>query len=290
MEWGEAMITSLSNKLTDKEFHHIRQLVYNSIGVNLTEAKKTLVISRLSRRLRELNLESFSSYIVILEKNQQELEKMLNLITTNVTKFFREEHHFNYITKYFLPILEQQAAQGLIDKSIRVWSAGCATGEEPYTIAMVLHNYFSHKENWDIKIMASDVNTETLKKAYTGIYTKEEVAGIPYQFLTKYFKLGTGVNMGKFKVKNVLRQLITFKRINLIAAKEYPIGKQLDMIFCRNVFIYFDKPTQGEILNRYYKHLNNNGLLLLGHSESMNSTVDAGTRWLLLKHTIYKKA
>ena len=194
-------------QLSNEEFDILRKKVYGEIGVNLTDAKKPLTISRLSKRLKELGISTFSQYIKYLEDNQGELEHLFNLITTNVTKFFREEHHFAYLENTFLPWFEEQITQEGLKKEIRVWSAGCSTGEEPYTLAMVLDNYFQHKKDWNIKILASDINTETLSKASKGIYTDKEVEGIPYNYLTKYFQLGTGPNKGLFKVKDQAKKL-----------------------------------------------------------------------------------
>ncbi len=286
------MMATLPGKqytLTDKEFLAIREMIYNSIGVNLTESKRALTISRLSRRLRELQLKDVSAYLGYVRENPGELDTMFNLITTNVTKFFRENHHYAYLVEEYLPRLEELAAAGLVPRRLRCWSAGCSTGEEPYTIAMVLHRYFKGHKNWKIQILASDINTETLQKAREGIYSKDEVEGIPYENLKTYFKLGTGPNAGFFKVKDMLRELITFRRINLTSAGEYPVGEALNFIFCRNVFIYFDKETQQRVLKRYHRHLMEGGLLFLGHSESINTVSGNAGRWRLLKHTIYQK-
>ncbi len=276
-------------ELSEDEFNAIRRLVYDSIGVNLTDAKRALVVSRLSNRLRELDMNSFSKYIKLLERDKKELNVLFNRITTNVTKFFREDHHFDYLTGVFLPALEASVQKRDTRKKIRAWSAGCATGEEPYTIAMVLDNYFRGKKGWDIKIMASDINTETLDKAKKGIYTRKEVEGIPYEFLKRYFKMGTGVNEGKFKAKDTLQKLIDFRLVNLTDSKEYPIADSLHFMFCRNVFIYFNKETQQRILGRYYSHLIGGGLLFIGHSESINTAAKEAGSWKLIKHTIYEK-
>ena len=273
--------------LNDEDFLALRSLVYQSIGVNLTDTKRSLVISRLSKRLRELNITVFGDYMNLIKANSDELEILFNLITTNVTKFFREEHHFNYLTNQYLPNLEQRVGSG--KKAIRAWSAACSTGEEPYTLAMVLHNYFEKKKDWNIRILASDINTETLSKAESGIYTKDEVSDIPYELLTRYFKLGTGENKGLFKVKDELKKIISFKQINLTGNNPYPIGDELNFIFCRNVFIYFDRDTQSKILARFNDHLSRDGILFLGHSESIHSPGGKDV-WRLIRHTIYEKA
>ncbi|MGF7186313.1 chemotaxis protein methyltransferase CheR [Desulfitispora alkaliphila] len=277
-------------KLTDDEFVKIKSMVFKEIGVNLTEAKRSLVISRLNKRLRELGLLSFSQYIEYTQDNRDELEIIFNRITTNVTKFFRENHHFEYLYEQYLPVLEQKITN--IDdsnKTLRVWSAACSTGEEPYTIAMVLSEYFANKPKWNYKILASDINTETLKKASSGIYTKKEVEEIPYNMLKKYFQVGTGQNSGLFKIKDIVRNNISFRKINLTAEKEYPIQSALDIIFCRNVFIYFSRETQAKVLNRYYEHLKPGGLLFLGHSESIGTAQELREKWAFKRHTIYER-
>lgn len=275
--------------LSSKEFDTIRRMVYDSIGVNLTEAKRSLVISRLSKRLRELSMESFADYIKYLNSNPDELHTLFNYITTNVTKFFREEHHFEYLEQVFLPQFVEEARHVNGRPRLRVWSAGCSTGEEPYTLAMVLSEFFGNTSSYDIKIIASDINSETLQKADSGVYKYEEVQNIPRWLLKKYFKMGTGPNEGLFKVKDSLRNFVEFKQINLTEDKRYDIENQLDMIFCRNVFIYFDRDTQRRILERFYQHLVPTGLLFLGHSESINNSNSDPKVWKLIKHTIYRK-
>lgn len=274
--------------LTDEEFKELRELIYRSIGVNLTEAKKMLVISRLSKRLKQLRLTSIHQYLMYIKKHPEEKEILFNLITTNVTKFFRESHHFDYLTNVFLPNFEKKVQNKQLPKRLRIWSSASSTGEEPYTIAMVLLEYFKAKRDWHVEILASDINTETLKKASIGIYKKQEIVDIPYPLLTKYFKLGQGKNEGLFKVKDNLKELITFKRINLAMEMPYPIHQPLHIIFCRNVFIYFNKETQENIIRRFYNLLENEGLLILGHSESISREKCLGN-WKLVDQTIYQK-
>lgn len=276
-------------ELSDKEFMVIKDLVYNTIGVNLTTAKKALVISRLSTRLRELNLNSFTSYIKFIEENPRELEKLFNLITTNVTNFFRETHHFDFLVQEYFPVLETAVRNRLMPKKIRIWSAGCSTGEEPYTLGMVMDRYFSEKRGWSMKILASDINTEALDKAQKGIYSMKEIEGIPYDFLKQYFVLGTGPNQGVFKVKEVIQKMITFRRLNLLSCRGFPVSEPLNLIFCRNVFIYFNKETQNRVLDKFYDLLVPEGYLFLGHSESIDFRGEQADRWRLIKHTIYQR-
>ena len=281
--WGNV------SKLSTRDFQAVRQIVYDSIGVNLTEAKKALVVSRLSKRLRELKMQTFKQYFQFLQESPGEVEIMFNYLTTNVTRFFREKHHFEHLCLEYLPYWESGAGKDSGKKKIRAWSAGCSTGEEPYTLAMVLHDYFQGKNGWSINILASDVNSAVLEKACAGIYTRQEVEGIPYNYLKKYFKLGTGPNAGFFKVKIVLQDLIAFRRINLVSPEKYPAAGSLNLIFCRNVFIYFDREIRRRILEHFHRSLFPGGLLFLGHSESIN-TLDRRTgRWRMLRHTVYEK-
>ncbi len=266
--------------LSNEEFQKLRSFVLRSIGVNLSDAKRALVISRLSKHIRKKGLHSFTQYINIVEQNEQEKEKLFNLITTNVTNFFREVHHFHFLTNEFIPSL--MTKQG---KVVRVWSAACSSGEEPYSIAMTLENALG-KTNMDYKILASDVNTEMLQKAKAGIYRHEEVKGISYDHLKTFFKLGQGENKGLFKIKENVQKKIVFQRINLVGNERYPIKNKLDIIFCRNVFIYFSKETQKYLLDRFYEQLSPGGILILGHSESI---ANYPNKWRLIHKTIYKK-
>jgi len=266
--------------LTQVTFTKIQKLIYDQIGVNLKTSKKTMVKARLLKRLRRLGLTSFEEYLEFLNHNNQELVILYNFLTTNVTHFFREKHHFKYMQDNVLPelLLENK-------KVIRVWSAGCSSGEEVYSLAIVLKEFFP--KDWTIKILGTDINTEVLKIASTGIYSQKSVEKIPYSLLKKYFLLGSGKNEGFFKVKKVLKDTVTFGRLNL-NDDTYPIKNKIDIIFCRNVFIYFDKRTQKEILRRFYRQLPTNGHLFLGHSESINLN-ECLDPWQSVFKTTYRK-
>ncbi len=286
------MVRPVAGSQVDKvlgaeEFAEIRRIVYESIGVNLTEAKKALVVSRLSRRLQELGLLSFAEYLRYLANTPREVENFFNCITTNVTNFFREEHHFTFLQNVFLPAVESRAEQK--GRRILAWSAGCSTGEEPYTLAMVLEAYFKNKRGWSIKILASDINTEALEKARRGIYTAQEIRDVPYDLLKSHFKLGSGPHKGLFKVKENLQKMIEFRQVNLTSQDGYGLREPLDFIFCRNVFIYFNRQTRADVLRRFHQHLQPDGHLFLGHSESINPADEHNGRWKSVRHTIYKK-
>lgn len=274
------------NRLSDQDFKKIKEIVFKNIGINLTDKKKALVKSRLSRRLRELNLSSFKEYIKYLRETPTEMEEFANRITTNVTHFFREQNHFDYLENIYLPELVKNKKK----RRIRAWSAGCSTGEEAYTIALVLKEFFStESDSWKIEILASDINTEVLEIAARGIFAKKSVSNISYRLLTKYFLLGTGPNRGKFKVRPEIRDLITFRKINLNSEQAYPIAEPLDFIFCRNVFIYFNKNIQASILRRFYYCLLPDSRLFMGHSEKIDPAYSQGDRWKLCAPTIYRR-
>lgn len=278
------------SSLTDGDFRFIKKLVAEEIGVNLTDGKRSMVVSRLSRRLRDLNLADFSAYTAYIKQNPGELPILANLITTNVTTFFREEHHFSYLKATILPHLVEEARQGRRPPRVKIWSAGCSTGEEPYTLAMVMEEFVAANRGWDYRILASDINTQVLDLAKAGIYGVRQVKPIPYRLLTKYFYLGTEENKGFFKVKEALQRRLEFRVINLIKETAYPPGRDWDLILCRNVFIYFTRQTQEEILGRYWFRLRPQGHLFLGHSETIDTAPERGGRkWRLMGNTIYQR-
>ncbi len=276
-------------ELTDEDFSFIQDLTYQHIGVNLTEAKRPLLVSRLSKRLKSLGLSSFKEYRVRLQEHPEELEVMANLLTTNVTYFFREDHHFNFLKEEVLPHIEERSDQQCHPPKIKGWSAGCSTGEEAYSTAIVLDDYFRNRRGWDYKILASDINTQVLEEARKGIYPEEKVKNVPRAMLQRYFKAGTGENTGMFQVKDFLRARVIFTRINLSREEEYPKVEDLDFIFCRNVFIYFDQESQEKILHSFAKRLRPGGHLFLGHSETIDRRFQGGNPWRLVSHTVYRK-
>lgn len=277
----------IDSPITDSEFQIIQQMVYEQTGIKLGQQKKAMVQSRLMKRLKLLNCPNFGKYLKMVKTNPAERTVMFNLLTTNVTKFFRESSHFDFVCDKFLPrFLTGEGKK----RPLRVWSAGCSTGQEPYSLAIVLTEYFNAHAGNGFEILASDINTAVLNKAREGIYSWEEVNEIPYDLLRKYFKLGTGINAGVFKAKDVLRQKVSFKYVNLADHQtDFPVGGKYDLIFCRNVFIYFDQETKGRTVKRFYDRLHPGGVLFLGHSESLNlNDAKLGT-WSVKQHTVYQK-
>lgn len=265
---------------SEKDFKYIRDLIMDHTGIVLADHKVDMVYGRLTRRLRELNLESFNSYLSTLENDEQELVHFVNALTTNLTAFFREPHHFEFLASKLLPkILKNKAS-----KRLRIWSAGCSSGEEPYTIAMTVRSIIPANSGWDVKILATDLDTNMVERGSKGIYTEERVTGLSSQNMKKWVKKGKGDTAGMVKMDDRLQDMITFKQLNLM--HEWPMKGPFDLIFCRNVVIYFNKETQAILFDRYADLLVNDGHLFIGHSESMYKICD---RFKLLGQTIYKR-
>lgn len=264
---------------TERDFKEIAALVYNACGIVLGEHKREMVYSRIARRIRERKLTDFSTYLAYLNSHKdQEFDAFINALTTNLTSFFRESHHFDYLKKQLVPAL---LVQNKNSRRVRIWSAGCSTGEEPYSLAMALHELFP--SNWDVKILATDLDSNVLKKAHTGVYSAANVNGLDDALLKRWFlKSKDGES---YKVKPKLQQLIFFKRLNLL--QDWPMKGPFDLILCRNVVIYFDKDTKDLLFKRYAKILAPHGHLFLGHSETMGKE---HTEFKNLGKTMYQKA
>lgn len=271
--------------INDEEFGLFQRLIYNESGINLTPAKKELLKSRLMKRLRERSLTSFKEYYRYVTEEDttgEELVIMLDCISTNLTEFFREAAHFDFLSEKALPVLLENKRKKR-EKKIRIWSAGCSTGEEPYSISMILAECIEQLCEWDIKILATDLSTRVLKKAMLGVYAKDRLKGIPLQMLNTYFEKGNLKD--HYQIKDSLRDLIVFRRLNL-TDETFPFKGQFDFIFCRNVMIYFNKQTQTELVSKFYKHLAPDGYLFIGHSESLAGTE---TRFRYVRPSIYQK-
>lgn len=270
----------MDHSITHEEFHRFRALIYTESGIALSEQKQSLLASRLSKRLRDLGLETFSEYYdhVMSDPSRDEFTRMLDLISTNKTDFFRESKHFDYLRDRILPELEQE-------KRIRIWSSACSTGEEPYTIAITLFESVKNPAQWDFKILASDLSTRVLAKAAAGTYDEDRFRDVPPEVVRRHFLRGRGVRTGLFKVKPHLAATVQFRRLNLMDER-FPIKTPLDLIFCRNVMIYFDRPTQERLVNKFYRYLRPGGYLFTGHSESLQWVDHPFKAWA---PTIYRK-
>ncbi|MFA7059537.1 MAG: CheR family methyltransferase [Pedobacter sp.] len=250
---------------TSEDFHQIKSLIYRVAGISLSPSKKDLVYSRLARRLRVRQIDSFSAYIRLLESGDpEEREEFINALTTNMTSFFREVHHFQILSQHL----------GTIPKTnpIHIWTCASSSGEEPYSIAMTVFDYFKSFTT-PVRILATDIDTNVLEKARRGVYSLDQLQKITPDQLKRFFLKGDGKNAGFAKVRPELQQMITFRRFNLLDANWSLPGK-FDVIFCRNVMIYFDKDTQYEILKKMQPCLQPHGLFFAGHSESFHHASD----------------
>ncbi len=267
-------------ELGDAEFETIRRLVGERTGIVLSDAKRDMVYGRLARRLRALGLRSFRDYLAGLQAgDDEEMVAFTNALTTNLTAFFREPHHFEFLQRTLLPELLQQKRGS---RRLRIWSAGCSTGEEPYSIAMVVRE--TVPDDWDVKILATDLDSDVVRHAREGIYRAERVEGLSRERLRRWVRRGKGDKADLVRMAPALRQLITFKTLNLMDA--WPMRGPFDFIFCRNVVIYFSKDTQRVLFDRFAEYLPANGHLFIGHSESLHRVSD---RFCLLGQTIYRK-
>lgn len=256
--------------MTDAEFGALRDLIYKVAGISLGDNKKQLLVARLGRRLRMLGLATFAHYhqrLVAEDPGGDEMREMLNCVTTNKTDFFRENHHFEYLRDHVLREAKERAARGG-PRRLRIWSAGCSTGEEPYSIAMTLLDALGGTGGWDIKILASDLDTQVLATAEKGIYAQERVASLPESIKHAHFLRGKGDSDGLVRVRPELQKLISFRRINFVETP-WPIRTHFDLIFCRNVIIYFDRDTQRRLFERMREKVAPHGYLFVGHSENL---------------------
>ena len=258
---------AIGQQLSQEEFNLIRKLVYDRFGIHLNDQKKSLVVERLQRTLRTGQFESFRAYYdyVVSDKSGKAILELIDRITTNHTSFFREKDHFVFMQTTWLPAVKKKAlASG--NNNIRIWSAGCSSGEEPYTIAMLLADQFEMDGvGWDIGILATDISTTVLEKAQSGLYSDTQLEQVPDVFKRKYFRPECE---GLFTASPALKKMVLFRRLNLMNST-YPFSGQFQIIFCRNVMIYFDEPVREALLERYHRYLEPNGYLFIGHSESI---------------------
>jgi chemotaxis protein methyltransferase CheR len=269
-------------ELEDREFNRFREIIYTEAGIKLSDMKKALVQSRLSMRIRLLGLKSYEEYYgYLIEHYDDEKINFINAITTNKTEFFREHKHFEYLRDVFLPDLIREKP-----KEILIWSAGCSTGEEAYSIAMTILEFFKLSQMPAVKILATDIDTNVLKSARCGIYNDGQIDKLDQTLLKRYFYKGIDHNAGTYRVKEKLSGMIYFRRLNL-QNEVFPMKKQFDIIFCRNVIIYFDKDTQSELFEKFYKYLAGWGRLFIGHSENITNVTN---KFTLIGNTIYRKS
>ncbi|MFT5451734.1 MAG: chemotaxis protein methyltransferase CheR [Enterobacterales bacterium] len=266
---------------TQSDFEFIKKLVYKVSGINLSDAKSDMVYSRLARRVRALKLTDVKSYCNYLESHEGELVHTINAITTNLTHFFREKHHFDLLKERIIPEIVKNQPRG---KKLRIWSAGCSTGEEPYSIAMTLRDALPNYSQWDCKISASDLDTNVIETCIAGIYNEKRIEPIEQRNAKRWFKPHPTLTKCMM-IDDELKKDIAFKQLNLM--NNWPIQGPFDVIFCRNVVIYFDKPTQQKLFARFYDLLTPGGYLFLGHSEQLGQSQ---SNFEVLGKTSFKKA
>jgi chemotaxis protein methyltransferase CheR len=272
--------------LSEREFHQFRELILRETGIYLKDSKQALVASRLGKRLRHYNFQSYGEYYQYLTRQpagSSEHWELANCISTNKTDFFREPHHFNFLREQVVPELQRRCAQGS-SRQVRIWSAACSSGEEPYSIAITLLDALPDSGRWDIKILASDIDTDVLEKGERGVYDLDRLDAVPQALLKAYFLNGTGQFAGQAQVREELKNLIRFRRINFVDA-HWAIRAQFDVIFCRNVIIYFDRDTQRRLFERMVRYLKPTGYLIVGHSENLYWLNDLLTP---VRNTVYR--
>lgn len=270
-------MTSLSAdkefSFSQQDFDNVRAILYAKTGIRLADSKDSMVYSRLARRLRALKINTFAGYLTFLKNNKSEDQSFINALTTNLTSFFRENHHFPVLRDY----LESHPGKK------RIWCAACSTGEEPYSIAMtVAETLGSFSTN--IEIIASDIDSAVLEKAKAGLYPLTSIKDLSKEKCRQFFQKGTGNNAGKVRVVPELRKMVSFRQLNLTHS-QWNIELPVDVIFCRNVMIYFDKATQLKLLARMVELMPANGLYIAGHSESF---ANAGHLVTLIGKTVYR--
>ena len=258
----------LSTDLSDQDFRRLSSLVYKKCGINLHEGKKALVRARLGKRLRETGFKDFKAYykFVTQEDGGRELVRMLDAISTNLTKFFREERHFDFLKQVVIPTYVRNKNRAGLQR-LRFWSAGCSSGEEPYSLAIWLLECLGKSPHTDVKILATDISTKVLAQANRGIYQAARLEKIETAVVRKYFQRGYNRQEGCFRIKPTLRKMVEFKRFNLM--HPFPFKEAFDLILCRNVMIYFDKRTQQALADKFYDSLRDGGYLFIGHSETL---------------------
>jgi chemotaxis protein methyltransferase CheR len=277
------MLLQTEANVSERDFRLISDLVYQHCGINLHEGKKELVQARIAKKLRTSGFHTASEYIehVLADATGAEFAELIDSLSTNLTSFFREIGHFDHLSEHFLPaLIEKKRRQR--DHHIRAWSAGCSSGEEPYTIAITLMEALEGAGAWDVKILATDISRRVLQIAQQGAYDKTRVQQVEPRLRGKYFTSGGD---RAFHVSPTLQNLIRFNYLNL--QENWPFSGPFDFIFCRNVMIYFDKPTQQKLVQRYWNCLDSGGLLFTGHSESLTGIAH---QFHYVQPTIYAKA
>ena len=281
---GSLLNKNISDKLiviTDKEFEQLSKFIKANYGINLKEEKKSLVMARLRKVLNQKDMKSFAQYFdyIISDKTGHAASELINRISTNHTYFMREAKHFDFFRDQVLPYLENTVTK----QDLRIWSAGCSTGEEPDTLAMIIDEYFGkEKLFWNTQVLATDISSEVLEKAKRGLYSNEKIASIPFDIRSKYFK---SVGKEESEIIDTIKKEVIFARLTLMN-ETFPFKKKFHTIFCRNVMIYFDSKTKMELVNKFYDITETGGYLFIGHSESL---IRSETRYKYISPSVYRK-
>jgi chemotaxis protein methyltransferase CheR len=266
---------------TRRDFDYLARMANERTGIVVSDDKFDMFYSRLAKRVRKLGLKSFAQYCNFIrdDASGQEVLELVNAITTNLTSFFRENHHFEYVAHTLIPRYQQDIGRS---REIKVWSAGCSTGEEPYSLAITFLEHLP--PGWTVRITATDIDSNVLERAASGIYPLERVNGLPKARLKRWFQKGKGKHQGEAKVKPEVRQLIQFGQLNLM--HNWSLDGPFDIIFCRNVIIYFDRDTKARLVQRYAEAIKPEGHLFIGHSESLYKISD---QFKLIGNTVYQR-
>lgn len=276
--------------MNDQEFEKFSAFIYDEAGIKMPLAKKTLLEARLQKRLKALGMPSFKAYADFVFSTgagrEQEIVHLIDVVTTNKTDFFREPHHFEFLVKEAIPSMRKSRSSGETSLNpFRIWSAGCSTGEEPYTMSMVLAEYMAANPGFRFAITASDICTQVLRAASNGVYVEDRTDTIPLPLKKKYLLRSKDRAKGVVRIIPELRSQISFKRINFMD-DQLPIQEKQDVIFCRNVIIYFDKETQARLMMKFHRQLHPGGYLFIGHSETLNGL---DVPFSQVGNTVYKK-
>lgn len=278
------MQPEMLSEISEKDFDLFRSLIRKEVGISIRHGKRKMLGLKMSHRLQDLGLSSYFDYYhyILKPERAKELQRLVNIITIDQTSFFRGEKQFEILRERVLPELVQRKTE---KKCIRIWSSGCSTGQEPYSLAMLVYEMDNVDISWDIKILATDANTQSLKIAYFGRYKSAEVAEVPSDYLIKYFRREISKGEEVFRIKKSLKDRLIFRRLNLLVSINRLKGP-IDLIFCRNVMIYFDSATKKKIIDQFYNLLEPEGYLCLGLSESLFGIND---RFSLVERAIYRK-
>lgn len=272
----ESNLENYYSIMSDLYFNRFRDMIYGHCGIYLSKAKKIMLSARLRKRLRQLKIDSFEQYydyVCSAKEGPDEMIHLLNVVSTNKTEFFRESKHFDFMTEELLPEMVRSGAwrQG---KRLNIWSAGCSSGEEPYTIAMILMEFMSRNNTGDFSILATDISTNVLEKGIKGIYSDLVLESIPTMLRRRYLMKGNGPRKGFCRFVPELRNRIRFQRLNLNNGKNFGIRTKMDIIFCRNVIIYFNRETQKKLFENFFSQILPGGYLFIGHSETLHGIND----------------